>query len=86
MYRLPTDRRAVRTSQEYKTRRDLARLARPAHIARKLVLRFMGHCRWNERRSYRPWRDGIDANASANILVRQATGEGDDSTFSRGVV
>jgi hypothetical protein len=86
MDRLSTDGAAVVASQEDKARSNLAGLRRPADRRSELLHRLIVHGRRNERRPHRARRNSIDANALANILVRQTTCEGYDGALGRGVI
>src|SRR5215204_7481652 len=78
----------ILAGEEQEGRRDLARLARALH--RRLgaeardVLRVEG--RGNERRPDRPRRDAVHPDALIDELLRQRTGEGDDSALRGAVV
>jgi hypothetical protein len=86
MDRLSTDGAAVIARQEDKARSNLAGLRRPANRRSELLHRLVVHGRRNERRPHRARRNSVNANALANILVRQTTCERDDCALGRSVI
>lgn len=86
MNRLPTNRTTIIRRQKHKHSRNLTRLRRPSNRRRKLLNRLIIHRRGDQRRPHGPRRNSIHPNAFTHVLVRQATGEGDDGTFGGCVV
>lgn len=86
MDRLPTDKRAIRGSQEDNTRRNLRWLPRPSHRTRKLLHRLLRHGRGDKRRPHRPRRYRVDSDPLPNDLVAQTPREGHNCALGRGIV
>ena len=86
MQTLPRHKATIRTSQEHKTSRYLAGLPRPTHRARELLLGFLAHGFWDERRPHRTGTYGVDADAALDLLVGERAREGYDGAFGGCVV
>lgn len=86
MNSLPTNHRAIRTSQEYHHTSHLRRLSRPAHGRCEAVLLLFTHGRCDEWRPDRTRRNGIHANLLVDELVRETAGEGYDGSLCGSVV
>lgn len=83
---LSTDGAAVGASKEDEARRNLAGLAGPSHGTRKLLHGIVGHRGGDQRRPDGTRRYSVDADALADVLIREAAGEGDDGALCGGVV
>lgn len=84
---LPRYQTAVLTCQEYEAGSNLGGLTRSPHRGpAKLIQGILLHCRRDQGGPYGAGSDGVDADTEFDLLVGQATGEGDDGTFGGGVV
>lgn len=86
MQTLPTDKRAIHTPQPHERRRHLAGLPRPAHRRCEFLLRLSIHRRGDERRPDGPRAHAVNADAVANLLIRERACEGNDGALGGGVV
>lgn len=86
MQTLPGDEATILTGQEHKTGRDLTRLPGPAHRRRELIQGILLHRRRDQRRPHGAGTDAVDADAEAELLVREPAREGDDGAFAGCVV
>lgn len=84
---LPRYQTAVLTCQEDEAGSNFRGLTRSAHGSpAELIHGILLHCRGDQWGPYGAGSDGVDADTESNLLVGQATGEGDDGTFGGGVV
>ena len=86
MQALSRNETAVRTRQEHKAGRHLARLPGSAHRTRKLALRLLVHRRRDQRGPDGARANGVHPDALPEHLVREAPREGHDGAFAGGVV
>ena len=86
MQALPRDETAILTGQEDEASRNLRWLARSAHRRAELILRILLHGRGDQRGPDGAGTNTINSNAEADLLVRQAAGEGHNGAFGGGVV
>ena len=86
MQTLPGHEATILTRQKHKTGRDLTRLPGPPHRRRELIQSIFLHRGRDQRRPYRARTDAIDADAEAELLVRETPCEGHDGAFAGGVV
>lgn len=86
MQTLTTHEPTIRTRQEHKTRRHLARLSGSPEGRREFLLRLLVHGGRDQRRPDRTGTDAVDADPVLELLVGEAAREGYDGALGRGVV
>ena len=86
MQTLPGHETTILTGQKHKTGGDLARLPGPTHRRRELIQSILLHRRRDQRRPDGAGTNAVDADAEAELLVREPAREGHDGAFAGGVV
>ena len=87
MQALPRNQAAILTGQKHKARCNLARLTWPTHWrGAELILRVLLHRAWNQWSPDRARAYGIYTDPVRDLLIVEATGEGDDGAFAGSII